>query len=231
VGFEGTSAGYVTLWGEYGRMDNFTPVEQGAVVSRAFAGGTVSVGATASSVSIHRIDANGNGTGSGIAQVSFPFTPWAGAEDQSGAIFAVVQSGGSAKGIWFDLARGTSSAAFDLGAASHDALARSLAGGGIAVRLDGHWAATVKPFETATSSPPAWLNRDGTDFSLVRSGKAYAVVQSGSSAVELVSIGGNSCGQLAFGGTSSLAVGIDGTVVGATGTNGCTKIYWRGALK
>jgi len=231
VGFEGYSAGDVYLWGEYGGGGPFTPVEQGAVVSPAFGSGSISIGAAASGVSVHRIDANANDTGSGSAQVTFPFTPWAGAEDQSGAILAVLQSGGSAKGIWFDLARGTSSAAFDLGAASRGALARSLAGGGIAVRLDGHWAATVNPFETTPAPAPAWLSRDGTDFTLARGGKAYAVVQSGSNAVELVAIAGSSCGQLAFTGMSSVAVGADGTVVGATGANGCTKIFWRGALK
>jgi hypothetical protein len=231
VGFEGYSAGSVRFWDEGGGGFKYTPVEQGAVVSRTFASGTISVGATASGVSVHRIDQDCVATGSGSAQLNFPFTPWAGAEDQGGAILAVLQSGGSAKGIWFDLGRGTSSAAFDLGAASHGALARSLAGGGIAVRLDGHWAATVRPFETTASSPPAWLNRDGTDFTLVRGGQAYAVVQSGDSSIELVSIAGNACGQLAFPGVSNLAVGADGTVIGASGANGCTKVFWRGALK
>jgi hypothetical protein len=226
-GFEGYSASWVYLWDQYGKPTPVLIVEQGAVIGPAFNGsGTVAAGATASGISVHRVDGVDNKAAS--AQVAG--TPWAAAEDRSGAILAVVQSGGAAKGVWFDLAKGTAGAAFDLGAAAHEAVARPLSSGGIAVRLDGHWVATVQPGATQTSAAPAWL-RDGSDFALARGGKAYAVTQNRSSAIEFVSTQGNVCGSMTFTGAGNLSVGADGTVIGGTGTGGCTKVFWRGALK
>jgi hypothetical protein len=227
-GFEGYSSSWVNLW-DNGTM-KYAPVEQGAAVGPAFdRSGTVAAGATASGITVHRIDALASEVARASASVGG--TPWAAAEDRSGAILAVVvQSGGAAKGVWFDLAKGTAGAAFDLGAAAHDAVARPLSSGGIAVRLDGHWVATVQPDATQTSAAPAWL-RDGSDFALARGGKAYAVTQNGSSAIEFVSTQGNACGSMTFTGAGNLSVGADGTVIGGTGTGGCTKVFWRGALR
>jgi hypothetical protein len=223
LGFEGYSASWVYLWDQYGKPTPVLIVEQGAVIGPAFDGsGTVAAGATASGISVHRVD----GVDNKAASAQMAGTPWAAAEDRSGAILAVVQSGGAAKGVWFDLAKGTAGAAFDLGAAAHEAVARPLSSGGIAVRLDGHWVATVQPGATQTSAAPAWL-RDGSDFALARGGKAYAVTQNGSSAIEFVSTQGSVCGSMTFTGAGNLSVGADGTVIGGTGTGGCTKVFWR----
>ncbi len=228
-GFEGYSASWVYLWDQYGKPTPAVPVEQGAVVGPVFSGsGTVAAGATASGIAVHRIDAVANEVGRASAQVAG--TPWAAAEDRGGAILAVVQSGSTAKGIWLDLTNGTAGAPFNLGSVLHEAVARPLSSGGIAVRLDGHWVATVQPGATQTSAPPAWL-RDGSDFALARGGKAYAVTQNGSNAIDFISTQGNACGSMTFPGTSNLNVGADGTVIGGTGTGGCTKVFWRGVLK
>lgn len=226
-GYQGSASGYATTWNPYGAPMAFVAVEPGAVLAPGLSGGTIAIGAASGSVVLHRIDAAGNETAT--LKTAAAGAPWAGAQDQGGAILAVVQSGGIARGIWFDLAHGTAGAPFDLGPASRDALARPLSGGGIAVRLDGHWTATVNPVEPALHPAPAWL-ADGTDFSIARGGMAYAVLQGGN-VVQLVSIQGASCGSVSFSGVSSVSLGADGTVIGASGATGCTKIFWRNALR
>lgn len=229
TGFEGYTVSSIVLWDQYGGSQNgFTPVENGALAGPAFGGGTVAVGATSSGIVVHRVDVHGNESARGSAPIVA--TPLAAAEDRSGQILAVLQSGGVAKGVWFDLAHGTSSAAFDLGPVSHEALARGLTDGGVAVRLDGKWAATAQSGNTRPGAPPAWLP-DGTDFSLVRGGKAYAVWPGSGNSINLVSTAGNACGAVSFSGVSSVSVGTDGSVVGASGPGGCSKLVWRAALQ
>jgi hypothetical protein len=234
VGFQGYTTSWVALWTESG-LANFSPVESGATVGPAFANsGTVALGSNGG-LTLHRIDVAGNESGSASAQAAG--TPLAVAEDQGGQILAVVQSGGAAKGLWFDLAHGAAGTPFDLGAVSHEAIARGLVGGGVAVRLDGRWTAVVQPGSSAPAAPPDWMNTQGArtrtlpDFALVRGGKAYAVSEAGRSSIDLVSTGGNACGTVAFSGVASLTVGADGTVVGSSGANGCGKVFWRGALR
>lgn len=237
VGFEGYLSSWDALFDENGGgSKNFSVVEQNALVEPAFGSGSIAIGATSSGIAVHRVDQTGAETGSGSAQVSGAFQIAGGAEDASGGILALFRAGTAVKGIWFDLVKGTAGTPFDVGSASQDVLARSLAGGGIAVRLDGTWSAIIER-DNALQPAPAWMNADGArqrssaDFTLARGGKAYAIVEAGRGAVDLVSTGGNACGSLAFSGVSGVSVGADGTVIGATGADGCTKLFWRGILK
>jgi hypothetical protein len=155
------------------------------------------------------------------------FTALGGAQDASGSVLALAGGPSGVLGIWVSLDRGTVGAPFSLGSAT-GATARALAGGGVAVRLDGHWTALLRPGDSTLQPAPAWL-RDGDDFSLVRGDKAYAVVRG--SSVDLVSTLGNRCGSIAFPGQTALAVGADGTVIGSSGAGGCTTVFWPGLLK
>ena len=217
-GFQGYSGGCDYWWKNNGDPKMFVPLEPDAIVESAFSTGTIAVG---TGVVVHRVDATGQETAR--AQATIPGTPWAAAEDQSGAILAIVQG----KGVWFDLSSSTAGKPFDLGPGSQ-AIARALSGGGIAVRLDGHWAGVVNPGQTSLTAAPAWLP-DNSDFALVRGGKAYAILQA-SNEIQLVSTLGNMCGTVRFS-ASNLSVGADGTVIGSSGAGGCTKIFWRSALK
>ena len=75
---------------------------------------------------------------------------------------------------------------------------------------------------------PAWL-KDGAEVAIVRGAKAYGLI--GKNVVDIASPAGSACGPVTFGGASSVSVGVDGTVIGSSGANGCTKIFWLGALK
>ncbi|OLC78368.1 MAG: hypothetical protein AUH83_02445 [Deltaproteobacteria bacterium 13_1_40CM_4_68_19] len=50
-------------------------------------------------------------------------------------------------------------------------------------------------------------------------------------AVDLVSAQGDACGKVTFPGVTSVAIGLDGSVVGSTGQQGCTKFVWRDVLR
>ena len=227
TGFEGYANGWDTFWNRDGVQGNFAIVESGAVIEKAFGAGNIAIGADPSGVVVHRIDANGNEAERASAPVSG--TPLSGADDASGAVLAVVGSGGVARGVWFDLTRATAGAAFDLGPAT-TAMARALIGGGVAVALDGHWSALLQPGDATLHPPPAWLE-DGKDFAIVRGAKAYALIAPQSNAFDIVSAAGSTCGPATFPGVSSVAVGADGTVIGSSGAGGCTKVFWTGALK
>lgn len=218
-GFEGYLNSADQYWGQGADPGNFTPVDKGSVIASAYSSGTIAIGTTA----VHQVDATGNE----VAQVAIPIagTPLAGAQDASGAVLAIVGVSGSAKGIWFDMAHRTAGAPFTIGTGS-SATARSLAGGGIAVALDGKWTALVTP--AGTQAAPSWL-KDGLAFTVIRGGKAYGIPEQ--NAVHVVSPQGSACGQVQFLGVTSVTVGVDGTVIGSSGTTGCTKVFWPGALK
>ena len=127
-----------------------------------------------------------------------------------------------------DLAQGTAGRPFVVGAGS-SALARSLQGGGIAVQIDGRWIGIARPGQSAGQPAPSWLG-SAADFAPARGGKAYALLPKTGNAVGIASLQGSSCGEVSFPGVSSVSLGVDGTVVGATGVRGCTKYVWRGAL-
>ena len=230
AGFAGYSAGFDTLWDAYGSPKNFVAVDARPVLVPGYASGTIAFGtAGTSGLTVHRVAATGSETAAGTAPVSGTFLIRGGAEERSGAVVVVFEEAGGERFIWFDPALRVSLARSDLGPVVHEALARPLIGGGVAVRLDGHWAATLQPGDATVHPPPAFLG-DSTDFAPARGGQAYAVWQPGRSAVELVSAAGNSCGTLTFAGVSGVSLGQDGTVIGATSA-GCTKVFWHAALK
>jgi hypothetical protein len=127
-----------------------------------------------------------------------------------------------------DLTHGTSGQPFAIGSANA-VVARPLLGGGIAVRLDSSWAGIAKPGDSTLHPAPAWLG-NSSDFVPVRAGKAYALLKA-TNTVDLVSVQGNACGTVTFPGVSSVAIGLDGSVVGSTGQKGCTKFVWRDVLR
>ena len=48
---------------------------------------------------------------------------------------------------------------------------------------------------------------------------------------DLVSTEGNLCGSMTLAGVTSVAIGADNSVIGSSGTGGCTKVFWRQLLK
>ena len=229
-GFAGYSGGLDALWDEYGTPKTFVSVDAHPVIVPGFSSGTLAFGTSGTSgLAVHRVDASGNETASGSTQVSGAFVVQGGAEEKSSAVLVVFAAGAVERFIWFDPALHLSVAMSDLGPGAHEALARPLIDGGVAVRLDGHWTATLQPGDATVQPPPAFL-RDGTDFAPARGGHAYAVWKAGSNAIDLVSAGGSTCGTVTFAGASSVALGLDGTVLGATSAS-CTKIFWHAALR
>jgi hypothetical protein len=189
--------------------------------------GAIVFSADSAGLTVRRLD----GSLAEMERVTVPgtFTPRGGAQDASGAVLALVGQGSSVSAVWVDLAKGTSGTPFPLGSPTN-VLARPLFGGGVAARLDGHWSALLQPGDSTLHAAPAWL-RDGADIAKVRAGKAYAIVPAAGASVDLVSPQGNFCGTMPFPGVTGVSVGVDGSVVGSSGQSGCTKVFWRNALR
>jgi hypothetical protein len=118
-------------------------------------------------------------------------------------------------------------------ATSPSIMLRTLANGEVAVQNFGHWMGVLDANGGMTlKSVPAWL-ADDHDFTIVRQGKAYArIPKTGTrNHLDLFSVQGNLCGTATFPGVGGLAIGADGTVIGASGANSCTKTWWSGLLK
>jgi hypothetical protein len=137
-------------------------------------------------------------------------------------------------GVWFDATGKVFAGPFVVAPqpTPEDIIVRTLVDGSVAVRSGGHWLG-VLPANGGTTlqPPPSWL-ADGHDLTIVRNERAYALLPSGGlNHLDLVSIGGNVCGTVTFPGVQGVTTGADGTVIGASGTNGCTKTWWSGLLK
>ena len=160
-----------------------------------------------------------------LASLSFSSTGMvlAAAEDESGQILAISNIG---QGTWLDLAHGTAGAPFSVGSATA-AVARALRGGGVAVRLDGRWAGIARPGSGALSPPAPWMT-EGADFFPLGQGGAYAVITANT--IDIAR-GQTTCGSITLRTASSVSVGLDGTVIGSAGPNGCTKIFWPKLLQ
>jgi hypothetical protein len=119
-------------------------------------------------------------------------------------------------------------------AASSTLFLRPLIGGGAALQVDGVWTASFRSGVAAADAPPAWLAQNPqTDVKIIRNGTAYALIPKGSAdrnVLRLYSAAGNSCGSVSFP-TEGLAVGFDGTVIGAQGNAGCTHPFWPALLR
>ena len=219
----------VALWDSGGTPLHTEPVGiAGAVVlGRAFGPGVVSLSASSTALTVRKHDAGAVELASAI--VTGTLTPRAAAEDASGVVLALTGSGTTISGVWVDLAKGTAGQSFAVGTGS-TVSARPLLGGGVAVQLDGRWAGSIEPGESALQPAPAWLG-NVADFVPVRGGKAYALLPQSGNLVGIVSPAGTSCGSVTFPGVSNVSVGLDGSAVGGTGTRGCTKVVWRNVLR
>ena len=224
IGLFGQTRQDVTRWKAGG---DWTPLMPADAIGPAASGGVIALSAGTGGLTVTKIDGELNEIGS----ATFPgtFTARGAAQDVGGAILALTGGGTDLSGIWVDLAKPSATEAFALGSATSVA-ARPLLGGGIALQLDGRWASVVQPGARAAQAAPAWL-ADAAEFAPVRAGKGYAVVPKSGNVLGIVAPEGNSCGSLTFPGVSSLSVGSEGTVVGSTGTRGCTKFVWRNALR
>ena len=228
IGVYGASPLLVARWDEGGEVHPSGDVSADAVALGPAAGsGVIAVAAASGSVTVHKLDAQANEVSS--ATFASSALPLAGAEDETGAVLALVSSGGSVSGLWIDLARKSAGQPFAVGSGSSAAV-RALLGGGFAVQLDGAWAGTIRSGETALRAAPSWL-AGASDVVAVRGGTALAILPKTGSSVAIVSPQGNSCGSVSFPGVSSVAIGLGGAVVGSTGTGGCTKVVWRTALR
>ncbi|MGZ6125294.1 MAG: hypothetical protein ACXWLR_10075, partial [Myxococcales bacterium] len=214
IGLWGTATVNVTLFDQGGSVTYASPVGSGAVVLGPAAGsGVVSLAATSTALTVRKHDAGASEVAS--ANISGAFVPRAAAEDAGGSVLALTGAGSEVSGLWVDLAKGTAGQPFPIGTGS-SVRARPLFAGGVAVQIDGRWAGIAQPGEVAIRSAPAWLG-SAADFAPARSGKAYALFPRSGSTVGIVSAQGNACGAVAFPGVSSVALGEDGTVAGATG--------------
>jgi hypothetical protein len=230
VGLSGTTTLAVAGWDAFG--NNWPVFAAGGpagmvALAPAQGDGAIVFSADSAGLTVRRLD----GSLAEMERVTVPgtFTPRGGAQDASGAVLALVGQGSSVSAVWVDLAKGTSGTPFPLGSPTN-VLARPLFGGGVAARLDGHWSALLQPGDSTLHAAPAWL-RDGADIAKVRAGKAYAIVPAAGASVDLVSPQGNFCGTMPFPGVTGVSVGVDGSVVGASGQSGCTKVFWRNALR
>ena len=216
----------VALWDGSGSTKNLVPYSASNATVAVAAGspsGIVVLQNSGSGIVVKSFDAGGNALSSVTVAAAANETVLAAAQDQTGPVLAVLSSG---QGVWIDLAAGTSGARFPLGSAS-GAVARALIRGGVAVRLDAHWTAIVNPSNSILLPPAPWMT-DGSDFVIAR-GNAYAVT-SGTNVITLA-VGQTTCGSLSMPGVTTAFVGRDGTVIGSSGTGGCSKVFWSKLLQ
>lgn len=107
-------------------------------------------------------------------------------------------------------------------------------GGDAVLAIDGAWKWFIANGSTDVGSAPDWLaSHAGYDFTIVRGERAYALLQRTAGdphVMELYSIQGDRCGSLTFP-VGGLTTGADGSVIGASGDNGCTKTVWPALLR
>lgn len=155
----------------------------------------------------------------------------------------VVLKGGTAVGVgskyaarWFDSGLNPSTPWFSLPGDADGVLIRPLIGGSLALQVGTTWTAMLSGGKTGWDAPPEMLSSHPVhDAIIVRGGRGYALVPKyGASAprnqLELYSGDGQRCGSGTFQ-AEGLAVGIDGTVLGASGEGGCNLAFWSGVLR
>ena len=218
----------VAVWDPYG-----TPIINSDLAGKAIAlgpaggGGVIALAVSSGTLEVRKLDEKGfDITGTAISASG---TPIGAAEDAIGVVLALTANGSDVSGLWVDLATKAAGKQFTLGTGTA-VLARPLLDGGIAVQLDGRWAGVLRPGEATLQPPPSWIG-SAADVVPVRAGKAYALVPASGNRVEIVSAQGNSCGSVTFPGVRAVHFGIDGSVVGSTGSQGCTKLVWRNILR
>jgi len=140
-----------------------------------------------------------------------------------------------AVGQWFDSTGKSLTAWFTVSplAPKQQLLLHALIGGGAALRVDGNWTAYIPSGKAEAQPAPAFLaSHPQTDFTLVRGARAYALLPRAgdTTQMELYSASGNRCGSLTFP-AGGLTTGADGSVIAASGNQGCTKTVWPALLK
>jgi hypothetical protein len=228
IGVFGETAPFtIALWNQGGAPKNSDVTGDALAVGPAWGTGVIAVAAESGTLSVHKLDATAYEITSTMVMSSA--TPVGGAEDASGAVLALTASGTSVSGLWVDLTRKTAGQPFAIGTASA-VVARPLLGSGVALQFDGHWVGVLHPGETTLQPAPSWIG-NAVDIVAVRGGNALALVPQTGNRVEIISPQGNSCGFVTFPGVSAVAIGVDGSAVGSTGTGGCTKLVWRNVLR
>jgi hypothetical protein len=226
-GFHGAPASLTVYWwnsgGDVQGLSAPFDGSAGALLVASNGDGAVALVQQGGAVLVQAYDAQANAAASHVATAGSALL--AGAHDASGPVL-VVTAGISA--LWVDLAHGTATDAFAIASGSA-AIARPLIGGGVAVRVDGHWVGIARPGQTSLDPALPWMT-DGSDFVPIRSNKAYAVISPGSSLVT-VAVGHTACGAITLPGASSALVGADGTAIGDANSDGCTKAYWPALFK
>jgi len=243
---------YLASWPAVGRFTQtaFASAENPAVVAGAWRSGAIAAAVAGgeprsqtAAITFWRFDGSGNLQRTARAP-SMPRAPVvAVAEDASGAAAAFVMPWvATPQGddrsrklyvVWTNF-RGpvTAAALVATDVDVKNVVVHSLVSGGLALRLGDTWAGVLNPFESTLSPAPAWLaDRPGTNFTIVRNERAYALSRSGSNSLDLVTTQGSSCGTVTFPGVGGVTTGADGTVIGASGEGGCTKRWWPALLK
>jgi hypothetical protein len=169
------------------------------------------------------------------------------AEDSSGAV-AFVKTRGRAQSlslVWIDPATGTISDEVVLDIPGTDVgftyqvlfdspvVLVALAGGGVAIEVDGAARWIARPWQAKVEQAPAWLaSHPGEQLRVVRQGQAQALVRSApdSAVITLVSAAGEVCGTIAVSDFTFGDIGFDGTFLGSTGPAHATKVWWPGLL-
>jgi hypothetical protein len=109
----------------------------------------------------------------------------------------------------------------------------ALAGGGVAIEVDGAARWIARPWQAKVEQAPAWLaSHPGEQLRVVRQGQAQALVRSApdSAVITLVSAAGDVCGTIAVSDFTFGDIGFDGTFLGSTGPAHATKVWWPGLL-
>jgi hypothetical protein len=139
-------------------------------------------------------------------------------------------------GRWLDASMGATTDWFELPGSGDSAFLRPLIGGGAAMQVSSSWVAVIGSGEGGWRGPPAWLQSHPLhDVIVIRQGRGYALVPKFGASdardeLELFSASGDRCGAGKFE-AEGLAVGVDGTVIGSSGDDGCTMTWWPGILR
>jgi hypothetical protein len=140
-------------------------------------------------------------------------------------------------GRWLDAGLKPTTDWFELPGAGGTAFLRVLIGGGAAMQTSDSWVAVVASGEAGWRGVPAWLaSHPQHDFVIIRQGRGYALVpKSGAPGahdeLELFSAAGDQCGAGKFQAEGLGVAAIDGTVIGTSGSGGCTMTWWPGVLR
>ncbi len=219
------------------------------VASPSSEGGAVTITACATSTAaphFARWDEMGNLIGE--AQIGYPGTDAVAVGDVNGNNLVVYFPGTSFGfgartyvGVWYDDSGAAISDVFYLATDAREfshgpVVTRALIAGGAAVQIAGVWQAASDSGVGAAHAPPQFLaNHPDWDFAIIRGRQAYALLSRGASPtyynhMPIYSAAGNRCGAVDYPEVSSLYVGADGSVIGASKADACNDTVWPALL-